>query len=130
MRSMIKAVARVLLVEDEVLIRELLAEVLRDAGLEVVEARDADDAIRLLAGHIRVDILLTDVQMPGKLDGVDLALKLRQADANMPVMIVSAYTHRVMDRIKQLSPAPLLASKPYDLRKIVERVQELADLLP
>jgi DNA-binding response OmpR family regulator len=127
---MIKAVARVLLVEDEVLIRELLAEVLRDAGLEVVEARDADDAIRLLAGHIRVDILLTDVQMPGKLDGVDLALKLRQADANMPVMIVSAYTHRVMDRIKQLSPAPLLASKPYDLRKIVERVQELADLLP
>lgn len=116
---------RVLLVDDEVVIRELLAEVLRDAGLDVVEARNADEAMRLLSGRERIDILLTDVQMPGKLDGVDLVRKARHIDENMPVMIISAYMHRVMDRIGGIVPAPMLVSKPYNLQNVVNRVNEL-----
>jgi DNA-binding response OmpR family regulator len=121
---------RILLVDDETLIRELLAEVLREAGLDVVEARNADEAMPLLSSPERIDILLTDVQMPGKLDGIDLALKARHIHANMPVVILSAYIHHVMERIKGIVPAPLLVSKPYNLQSVVNRVQELAGPLP
>ena len=120
---------RVLLVDDETLIRELLAEVLRDAGLDVVEARNADEALRVLS-HDRIDILLTDVQMPGKLDGVDLARHARHNHAEMPVMIISAYMHRVMGRIKGMAPAPVLVDKPYSLQAVARQVQELAGALP
>jgi CheY-like chemotaxis protein len=121
---------RVLLVDDETLIRELLAEVLRDAGLDVVEARNADEAISLLSSPEKIDILLTDVQMPGKLDGIDLALKARHMHANIPVVILSAYIHHVLERIKDIVPAPLLVSKPYNFQHVVDRVQELAGPLP
>jgi CheY-like chemotaxis protein len=122
--------ARILLVDDEALIRELLADVLRDAGLDVVEARNADEAMRLLSGRERIDILLTDVQMPGRLDGVDLVQKARHIHTDMPVMIISAYMHRVADRIKGMVPAPLLVNKPYSLHSVVHQVQQLAGSLP
>lgn len=122
--------ARILLVDDEILIRELLAEVLRDAGFDVVEARNADEAMRLLRGNERIDILLTDVQMPGKLDGVDLARNARHVHTDMPVMIISAYMHRVMHRIKGMTPVPLLVDKPYRLQDVADQVQQLAVSLP
>ncbi len=121
--------ARILLVEDEVSLRELLAEVLRDAGHDVVEARNADEAMRII-GDGRIDILLTDVQMPGKMDGVDLITKVRHTHADIPVVIISAYMHRVMGRIKGMAPAPLLVSKPYSLQAVVHQVQDLAGSLP
>jgi CheY-like chemotaxis protein len=124
------ACARILLVDDEILIRGLLAEVLRDAGLDVVEARNADEAMRLLCDHERIDILLTDVQMPGKLDGVDLARNARHVRADIPVVIISAYMHRAMDRIGGIVPAPLLVNKPYRLQDVVHQVQQLAGALP
>jgi CheY-like chemotaxis protein len=122
--------ARILLVDDEVPIRELLAEVLRDAGLDVVEARNADEAMRVLSGHEKIDILLTDVQMPGKLDGVDLAQNARHLQADMPVVIISAYLHLATDRIKGMVPTPLLVSKPYSLHGIAHQVQQMAGSLP
>jgi DNA-binding response OmpR family regulator len=122
--------ARILLVDDEILIRQLLAEVLRDAGFDVVEARNADEAMRLLRDNERIDILLTDVQMPGNLDGVDLARNARHDHADMPVMIISAYMHRVIHRIKGMTPAPLLVDKPYRLHDVADQVQQLAVSLP
>jgi len=72
------AAARVLLAEDEVLIRLVAAEHLRDEGFEVVEAWDGDEAARLLDGPGRFDVLFTDVRMPGLLDGIDVAMHARR----------------------------------------------------
>lgn len=63
---------RVLLVEDEDLIRMMASQALQDEGLEVVEAWDGDQAARLLDGPDTFDLLFTDVQMPGTLDGLDV----------------------------------------------------------
>lgn len=63
------AAVRVLLVEDENLIRLVTSEILQDEGFEVVEAWNGDEAVRLLDGPDSFDILFTDVQMPGTLDG-------------------------------------------------------------
>jgi CheY-like chemotaxis protein len=68
---------RVLLVEDEWFIRFDVAEQLRGAGLEVVEASTADDAMGYILSGERIDALITDIQMPGILDGLELAGKVR-----------------------------------------------------
>jgi two-component system, response regulator PdtaR len=59
----------VLVVEDEVLVRMVIADYLRDCGFRVLEASTADEAMRVLGTNERVDIVFSDVQMPGSLDG-------------------------------------------------------------
>ena len=62
----------VLLIEDEAVIRMRTAAMLEDAGYEVLEASDASEALALLSGHSEIKLVLTDVQMPGVIDGLAL----------------------------------------------------------
>ena len=78
--------ARVLLVEDEPFIREVLAEVLLEADLEVTEAGDGGEALALLNGQDGFDLLLTDVHMPGCIDGVAVALHARALQPRLAVL--------------------------------------------
>ncbi|MEA2816833.1 MAG: hypothetical protein QOI93_4534, partial [Rhodospirillaceae bacterium] len=59
----------ILVVEDEILVRTVIAAYLRDCGFDVVEAGNADEAVRVLEAGIRIDIVFSDVNMPGSLDG-------------------------------------------------------------
>jgi PleD family two-component response regulator len=70
--------AHVLLVEDEVLIRSVIAETLRDAGLLVIEAANADEAWSYLQTGASVDLVFSDIQMPGSMDGIELARKVKE----------------------------------------------------
>ena len=63
----------ILLVEDEVLVRMVAADVLEDAGFTVLESTNAEEALRLLETRPDVQVLFTDVNMPGALDGLGLA---------------------------------------------------------
>ena len=67
----------VLVVEDDVLVRTVVAAYLRECGFGVVESVSADEAVRVLEAGIRVDIVFSDVNMPGKLDGFGLAQWIR-----------------------------------------------------
>ncbi len=116
------ASARVLLVEDEGLVRMMTAEALRDEGFEVVEAPSGDAAAALLAGPDAFDILLTDVQMPGMLDGIDVAMQARLQDPAIPVLVVSGYAVKLMDRLTTLRPPVVFITKPYSLREIVDAI--------
>ena len=80
--------ARVMIVEDEFLIRLTLSEVLSDEGYEVIEAESGEEAIRLLQ-ESRVDVLLTDIQLPGSLDGRALVLQARVARPDLPVIFMT-----------------------------------------
>lgn len=83
----------VLLVEDEVLIRMDLADVLRDAGCTVYEAGTADAAIELLQSPMRIDLVVTDVRMPGKVNGIGLAEYVRQNRPGIKVVVMSGDYH-------------------------------------
>jgi len=83
------AARRLLIVEDEFLIRMTLAEVLTDDGFEVLEAGDADEALATLEREPEVAIMLTDIQLPGLLDGRALAMKARQTRPDLPVIFMS-----------------------------------------
>lgn len=80
---------RVLVVEDEFLIRLTLAEALQDDGFEVVEASSGDEALELIADASRFALLMTDVQLPGKLDGVALARAVRERAPELPVIFMT-----------------------------------------
>lgn len=79
---------RVLFVEDEELIRMILTETMIEAGLEVTEAANGEEAMQLL-GQRRFDLLLTDVHMPGRFNGVDLARRVRALWPEVPVVFVT-----------------------------------------
>jgi len=81
----------ILLVEDEVLIRMLLAEVLRDKGYQVIEAASGDEGLAILLSGQHVTMIITDVRMPGQIDGMALATRAKQAWPQRPVVVMSSH---------------------------------------
>ncbi len=117
---------RILLVEDEALIRVMVADFLADEGFEVTEARDGEEAVRLLDTVGGFDVLFTDVRMPGMLDGIDVALRARRQHPGLPVLIVSGYSAELTTRLGVLDPAAAFLAKPYRLREVTETLKRLA----
>jgi two-component system, response regulator PdtaR len=111
----------VLLVEDEVLIRLMLADELRGRGLQVLEASNADEAAIILESSLPVHLLFTDIHMPGRMDGVALA---KFAQARFPQVKVMIGSSRQPDQpVRDLADAFL--SKPYDLDDVMAQVGRL-----
>ena len=86
--------ATVLVVEDEVLVRLAVADTLRDAGYSVLEAANADEAMTLLASFSEIALVLTDIQMPGSMDGVGLARFIRSTRPELIVILTSGASPR------------------------------------
>ena len=80
---------KILIVEDEFLIRLTLAEALAEDGFEVIEAGSGDEALTLLQQQDGITLLLTDIQLPGGLDGVALARTAREKVPDMPVIYMT-----------------------------------------
>jgi CheY-like chemotaxis protein len=80
---------RALVVEDDALIRMGIADLCETAGYRVAEAADAEEALALFEEDANFDLLITDVDMPGSLDGVDLAWALFRAKPSMTLIVVS-----------------------------------------
>jgi CheY-like chemotaxis protein len=104
--------ARVLLVEDEPQICDIAAEALQEQGFEVEAVSNAGDALRRLTSGIPVDILFTDVNLPGGMDGEALARLARELRPGLPVI----YTSGRRATIGQLNPVEgsMFVPKPYD----------------
>ena len=81
--------ARILVVEDEVLTRAIMAEELRLAGFSVIEADRADEALTYIESGEQVDLVFSDIQTPGSLDGLQLAQTLWGKYPNLPVILTS-----------------------------------------
>ena len=115
------APARILVVEDEALIRFAMAEALRELGVSVVEAATADEAWRYLTAGGWVDLVFTDHLMPGSMTGARLAARIRREYPIVIVIVTSGYFN---DR-KWSDP---IVAKPYDLLEtataLVERVRD------
>jgi two-component system, response regulator PdtaR len=81
----------ILIVEDEALVRMVTADEFRGAGYVVIECANGDEAWELLISGVVVDLLFSDVQMPGRLDGLALALAARERFPTLPIIIASAH---------------------------------------
>jgi CheY-like chemotaxis protein len=104
--------ARVLLVEDEPMINELVCEAFEEQGFEVEAVENAGDALCRLMTGFPIDILFTDLDLPGGMDGAALARRARELRPDLPVI----YTSGRSSRIDSLQPVDgsMFVPKPYD----------------
>ncbi len=114
---------RVLVVEDEDVIRGLVDQILRGEGYEVLLAADGDEAIAL-AGTNRIDVLLTDLTMPG-IGGHELADRLRAGAPTLKVMFMSGFADGNDFSTSALPPATAFLEKPFTFTMLSERMREL-----
>jgi CheY-like chemotaxis protein len=115
--------SRVLIVEDEFLIRLTLAEVLSDEGYTVIEAETADEAVKLLQAGPPIDVLLTDIQLPGQLDGKALVRHVRETQPDLPVIFMTGRP----DTMDGRSPdsKEIYVAKPYLPSEICAAVRRM-----
>jgi two-component system, response regulator PdtaR len=107
----------ILVVEDDVVVRTILAEVLREVGLRVIEADNADEAWSYLQSGAPVDLVISDIRMPGSMDGLALADKIKESYDSIHIILTSAVnidpSTKTLDR---------LITKPYSLKNMIETV--------
>ena len=115
----------VLVVEDEVLIRLVIAEYLRECGYRVHEAANADEALAVLEEpNVAVDIVFSDVLMPGSMDGFGLARWIRANRPQIDVVLTSGID-RSAEIAGVLCEAGPLLEKPYEPQSVVDRIKQL-----
>jgi CheY-like chemotaxis protein len=102
----------VLVVEDEVLIGEMVCAALADDGFDVHVSHDAGDALRYLKSGKQVDVLFTDIDLPGGMDGGSLAREARELRPGLPVVYASGQANGVRHTAKV--PGSIFLQKPYD----------------
>jgi CheY-like chemotaxis protein len=114
----------VLVVEDEVVVRLMIADYLRECGFKVVEASSADEALTVLKSGISVDLVFSDVQMPGAMDGFGLAGWIRQHRPGLKVILTSGRRNAAAEARELCYGGPLL-EKPYNLTLLLDRINRL-----
>lgn len=122
------SVKTILLVEDDDVVRELTAEVLGEFGYRVHALRDGPSALDLLRSGQRVDLLMSDIGLPG-MDGRELVETARQLQPTLPVLFASGYDEReLLEAVRARDSAAATDSivKPYDFRLLAQRLGELA----
>ena len=111
---------RVLLVEDDALVRLFAAEVLADEGFQVVEAATAEEALRACHEDIP-DVLFTDIRLPGTLSGWDIAERCRETHPEMPVIYATGFSHIVPRHV----PNSVWLQKPYKAERVAMIIRDL-----
>jgi CheY-like chemotaxis protein len=114
------ASAVVLVVEDEAVVRLDAIETLREAGFHVIEAANADEAISILETHPDIRVVVTDIQMPGSMDGLKLAATIRDRWPPIALIVTSG---RVSVQQRDLPERGRFLPKPYSGPRLVEAIQ-------
>jgi DNA-binding response OmpR family regulator len=112
----------ILIVEDEVLIRFDVADYLRTCGYRVIEAANATEAIAVLQSGRRIDLVFSDVQLPGSMDGFALARWVRAHQPEIKVILTSGVS-RSAEVAGELCEEGPLEKKPYDPQHLLERIR-------
>ncbi|MES5096980.1 response regulator [Agrobacterium sp. BA1120] len=112
----------VLVVEDDPLLRMMAVDMVEDAGFDAIEASGADEAVEILESRSDVEVLFTDVDMPGSMNGVALANWARATDIPLGIVLTSGH-HRPED--EDLPVRSVFFSKPYDFQKVVDTLRRM-----
>jgi PAS domain S-box-containing protein len=113
----------ILLVEDDPLVRVHVDERLRGLGYTVISAGDGREALRLVETTAAIDLLFTDIVMPGGLNGSQLAEAVRRIRPDIGVLFTSGYTENAIAHQGRLDPAVLLLSKPYQFAELARMIR-------
>ena len=115
----------VLVVDDEPSLRLLAVEVLRERGWTVLEAGDAASALEILRGGRTIDLLVTDIGMPGGMNGRDLALAARELHDTLRVLFITGYPEAALEGVALSGPDMQLLTKPFTMEALAERIRHM-----
>jgi two-component system, response regulator PdtaR len=110
----------ILIVEDDILANEHLEYILQLAGYEVLSATTADEAAELLEDHPDVQLLVTDINLPGTTDGLKLAAATKTLRPDMNIIIVTGY---LAPKTDEIPPGSVFVPKPYNARTMIDAVR-------
>jgi signal transduction histidine kinase/CheY-like chemotaxis protein len=110
-----QASGRILFVEDDELVREAVVRGLEEAGFEVLVAANGERALAMIEAGLEVDAAFSDIVMPGKISGIDLAGILRERRPGLPVVLATGYTDQ-----RATVPGVQVLAKPYEIGQLVE----------
>ncbi|HEX8899944.1 PAS domain S-box protein [Vitreimonas sp.] len=119
----------ILVVEDDPFVRSHVISSLEQLGYRTIVASDGREALNLLHGGARPDLLFTDIVMPGGISGWELAAQARAKVPGLRVLFTSGYPQETLTRRGQVDQYAMLLSKPYRLAELARRVRETLDSL-
>ena len=117
----------VLIVDDEPTVRLLMVDALQDAGYRVLEAADGPGGLRILQSETRIDLLLTDVGLPGGMNGRQLADAGRVLRPNLKVLFITGYAENAVVGNGHLDPGMQVVTKPFAIDALANRVRDMID---
>jgi CheY-like chemotaxis protein len=117
----------VLVVDDEEIVRSLVVEILQEQGYVVLEAADGPAGLRILETGQRVDLLVTDVGLPGGMNGRQVADAARVQRPGLKVLFITGYAENAVVGNGHLDPGMEIITKPFLTSAIVNKVRDLID---
>jgi CheY-like chemotaxis protein len=115
------------LVEDDAAVLALGIEILSDLGYQVTTASDANSALEILRRGDSVDVIFSDVVMPGGKTGVQLASEARKLRPDIKILLTSGYTGEALSRHTQDDEVFPLIAKPFRQQELAVRLREVID---
>jgi PAS domain S-box-containing protein len=117
----------VLVIDDEAMVRMLIVDVLEDAGYIVIEAADSSGGLKILQSDARIDLLVTDVGLPGGMNGRQLADAARVTRPGLKVLFVTGYAENAAIGNGYLDPGMQVIGKPFAMAAFGNKVREMID---
>ena len=117
----------VLVIDDEPTVRMLVSEVLADLGYTAIEAEDGAAGLKVLNSSARVDLLVTDVGLPGGLNGRQVADGARMVRPDLKVLFITGYAENAVLSHGHLDPGMHVMTKPFAMETLARRIRELIE---
>ena len=115
----------ILVVDDEPTIRMLAVEVLEELGYQVIDCGDGPSALKVLETDQRIDLLITDVGLPGGMNGRQLADAARLSRPDLKIIFITGYAENAVLGNGQLSPGMQLITKPFAMEALGQKARNL-----
>ncbi|HEX2801465.1 MAG TPA: ATP-binding protein, partial [Phenylobacterium sp.] len=117
----------VLIIDDEPTVRMVIVEVLEELGYAAIEAADGPSGLRILQSDTRIDLLVTDVGLPGGLNGRQVADAARQTRPELKVLFITGYAENAVVGDGRLKPGMEVITKPFVMATLAAKIRDLID---
>ncbi len=117
----------VMVVDDEPTVRMLVGDTLADLGYRGIEAADAASALKVLQSDVNIDLLITDVGLPGGMNGKELADEARKSRPDLKVLFITGYAANAAVSNGHLEPGMHVLSKPFPIEKLASRIRTIIE---
>ena len=117
----------VLVIDDEVLLRMLVIDVLEENGYRAIEAPDGPSGLRILQSDARIDLLITDVGLPGGMNGRQVADAARKLRPGLKVLFITGYAENALIGHGHLEPGMQVLTKPFPVATLGHRIRDLME---